>query len=188
MAELRRHAGIGALPLEFCILTATRTSETLLTDWTEIDLSKRLWTIPGPRRKGKKGATPDLAIPLSDRAMAILKETVDRTGGVGLVFQNDKGRRLSENTLLDTAKQLGQKITTHGFRSTFRDWAGDETNFPREICEAALGHKVGNDAELAYRRGSALQKRAQLMAAWARHCETPSVKRTGNVVAIGMAP
>ncbi len=189
IAGLRRFDGIGAAPLELCILSATRTSETLLADWSEIDWTKRTWTIPGKRRKGKNGDTPDLTVPLSDRCVEIFRQAALLTGTTGLIFRGNRDRRLSENTLLDTLKlkQMGREdVTTHGFRSTFRDWAGDRTAYPREIIEAALGHKVGNDVELAYRRRTALDKRRALMADWAKFCATPSI-RTGEVIPIGAA-
>lgn len=187
MADLRKHDGVGGLPLEFLILTATRTGETLGADWAEIDRPKRTWTIPGPRRKGKKGGGRPLTVPLSDRCVKILDKAEMLTGSTGLVFAGADGR-LSENTLLDTLKQMGRHgdATSHGFRSTFRDWAGDCTAFPRDIIEAALGHKVGNDVELAYRRRTALEKRRHLMADWAKFCSTPSI-RTGDVIRLGAA-
>jgi integrase len=189
MVRLRAHKGVGALPLEFCILTNTRTDETVGAVWPEIDLDKRLWTVPGRRRKGPKGKTPDLEVPLSDRCMAILQELA-QIGTSGLVFPNNgSGRRLGTNALLVTLKdQLQCPVTAHGFRSCFRDWAGDCTGFSREVVEAAMGHALADKVEAAYRRGSALQKRRQLMAAWARHCATPSGgERSDNVIAIGSA-
>jgi integrase len=186
MTTLRRFDGIGALPLELCVLTATRTNETLLADWSEVDWTKQTWTIPGTRRKGKNGDTPHLTVPLSDRCIEIFRAASELTGSTGLVFRGNRSRRLSENTLLDTLEQLGQSVTVHGFRSCFRDWAGDCTAYPREIIEAALGHKVGDEVELAYRRRTALEKRRHLMADWAKFCDTPSA-RTGVVIPIGAA-
>ena len=110
----------------------------------------------------------------------------ERNGRVGLIFPNDDGKRLGDNTLSYTLKQMGHVETTHGMRSTFRDWAGDRTIFPRDIVELALGHKVGNEVELAYRRGSALEKRRALMSAWAEFLNARSVAR-GEVVSIGTA-
>ena len=116
--QLREHDGIGSEPLEWLILTATRTSETLLADWTEIDLKAKVWTIPGPRRKGKKGEERPLAVPLSDRCMEILSATEKRPGRVGLIFSNE-GRRLGQNILNVTIARLGYPCVGHGFRSTF---------------------------------------------------------------------
>jgi integrase len=181
IAKLRQFDGVGSLPLEFCILTATRTSEVLGARWEEIDDETNTWTVPGARRKGRKGRESPLTVPLSARCLEILGPVDGRTG---LIFPNADGKRLSENTLLDTLEQMGCAVTTHGFRSTFRDWAGDCTSFPRDIVEMALGHKVGNEVELAYRRGSALSKRAQLMEVWSRFCSKPAVE-TAKVVTIG---
>ena len=114
-------------------------------------------------------------MPLSDRCLEILETMAKRTGKIGLIFRSPEGRRLSENTLNNTLTRLGHDETTHGMRSTFRDWAGDRTNFPRDVVEMALGHKVGNEVERAYRRGSALEKRRQLMNAWDRFCAVPVI-------------
>jgi hypothetical protein len=116
--------------------------------------------------------------------MAILRQIGPQEAG--LLFTGPRGQRLSENTLSDTMKQLGRSETVHGTaRSSFRDWCGDQTNFPREIAEAALGHVITNDVEAAYRRGSALAKRRRLMTAWADYLAKPAVERTGKVVTIG---
>jgi integrase len=185
IVALREFDGVGSLPLEFCVLTGTRTNEVLGAHWDEIDRKTNTWTIPGERRKGKKGREAALTVPLSERCLDILGEAADLHGRTGLIFPNDAGKRLGENTLLNTLEQMGCAVTTHGFRSTFRDWAGDCTNFLRDIVEMALGHKVGNEVELAYRRGSALDKRRQLMEAWSRYCAKPTAERNGKVVAIG---
>jgi integrase len=185
VAELREFDGIGALPLEFNLLTATRTSETLLADWSEFDLANALWTIPGNRRKGQKGKENPLTVPLSERCMAILRQIGPQAAG--FVFTGPSGQRLSENTLSDTMKQLGRSETVHGTaRSSFRDWCGDQTNFPREIAEAALGHTIANEVEAAYRRGSALAKRRRLMTAWTDYLAKPAVEQIGKVMAIGV--
>jgi integrase len=179
--RLRDFSGVGALPLEFNTLTATRTSEVLLAKWEEIDAPARLWTIPASRRKGRKGKESPLVAPLSDRCIEILDQVGKDTERTGLIFRNAIGRRLSESTLLDTMEQLGVDATPHGMRSAFRDWSGDVTSFERDVIEMALGHKVGSAVEQAYRRGSALEKRAKLMAAWARYC---AGQTDDNVVAI----
>src|SRR5215469_1501975 len=106
VSELREHNGIGSEPLEWLILTATRTNETLLADWSEIDFKAKVWTIPGPRRKGKKGVERPLAVPLSNRCMEILSATKKRTGRTGLIFSNE-GRRLGQNILNVTIARLG---------------------------------------------------------------------------------
>jgi integrase len=172
VAALRKFDGVGALPLEFNLLTATRTSETLLANWSEFDLENALWTIAAHRRKGPKGKESALTVPLSRRCVAILEELGPQPSG--LVFTNPGGRRLSENSLSSTMRQLGRSETVHGTaRSAFRDWCGDRTSFPREIAEAALGHTITNDVEAAYRRGSAIEKRRSLMQAWADYLDAP---------------
>jgi integrase len=186
MPELRRFEGVGAQPLEWLILTVTRTVETLGAVWEEIDRVKRIWHIPGVRRKGRKGKTPDLTVPLSDRCMEILADR-ERFGTTGLIFEGIDGE-LSENTLRDTLVQMGRidEATPHGFRSAFKDWAEDQTHWPKGVIEAALGHVIKNDVEAAYRRRTALEKRRHLMRDWATFCATPSVQ-TGVVIPIGAA-
>lgn len=179
------HEGIGSLPLEWTILTACRTGEARGATWEEIDLIKdKVWVVPAVRRKGKPGKVVDLVVPLSDRCIEILK-TLEPIATTGLIFRGNKGRRLSENTLLSTLEQLECPVTTHGFRSTFNDWAGDRTNFARDVIQMALGHKIGDGVEQAYRRGTAVEKRRKLMQAWARYCGTPTASKGNNVVAIG---
>ena len=170
VSELRQHDGIGSEPLEWLILMATRTSETLLADWSEIDFKAKVWTIPGPRRKGKKGEERPLAVPLSNRCMEILSTTEKRTGRTGLIFSNG-GRRLGQNILNVTIARLGHPCVGHGFRSTFRDWCGDH-GVQREIAEAALGHVVPG-VEGDYRRRDALALRRQLMQRWADFISQP---------------
>jgi integrase len=171
MGRLRNFRGDGALPLELATLTGTRTAEVLKATWDEIDLSARLWTIPAPRRKGRKGKEAPLIVPLSDRCLEILDQVGKDIEQTGLIFRSATGRRLGENALLDTLKkQLGYDATPHGMRSAFRDWAGDCTSFESDVVEMALGHKVGTAVVRAYRRGSAQKKRAALMESWARYC------------------
>jgi integrase len=183
VSELRQHDGIGSEALEWLILTATRTSETLLADWSEIDFKAKEWTIPGPRRKGKKGEERPLAVPLSDRCMEILSATEKRTGRTGLIFSN-QGRRLGQNILNVTIARLGHPCVGHGFRSTFRDWCGDH-GVQREIAEAALGHVVPG-VEGDYRRRDALALRRQLMQRWADFINQPW-QDSDNIVRIGAA-
>jgi integrase len=189
MLRLRQHQGSGALPLEFAILTTARAGDVQGALWEEIDLKgDRTWVVPAARRKGELGSDKvvDLVVPLSERCMEILK-MLEPLGTTGLVFRGNKGRRLSENTLLSTLAQLKCEVTTHGFRSTFQDWRGDCTNYPRELGEMALGHKVGDGVEQCYRRGTAVEKRRQMMQAWAKFIETPWVEPEGNVTPIGAA-
>ena len=176
MGELRERDAIAALALEFCILTATRSGEVLGARWSEIDLEARVWTVPAGRMK----AAREHRIPLSERAAAILEKLAKaRTGE--LVFPGKRaGKPLSVMAMKMVLRRMKlDGVTVHGFRSAFRDWAGNETHFPREVAEAALAHVIGDKAEQAYRRGDALEKRRDLMSAWAEYCES---KGGSNVV------
>jgi integrase len=148
--------------IKFVILTAVRSGEARLADWSEFDLDEKLWTIPAERTKTKK----ELIVPLTDAAIAALPEK-----GEGWVFRGRKPKTplalMSMPSWITTNKP---GVTMHGFRSAFRDWVGDKTECPREIAEMALGHQVGNAVEQAYRRGDALQKRRALMKDWADYC------------------
>ncbi|MDQ6702350.1 MAG: tyrosine-type recombinase/integrase [Pseudomonadota bacterium] len=144
-----------SLALQFLILTAARSGEVLGARWDEIDLGKAVWTIPASRMKAGR----EHRVPLSARAMAILGKLAGVRGGK-TVFE----------TSSESLRKLVKGATVHGFRSAFRDWAGEETSSPREIAEAALAHATGNAVERAYRRGDALEKRRVLMAAWGEYC------------------
>ncbi len=162
-ARLRERHAMAALALEFTILTAARTGETLGATWDEIDLDDNVWTIPGGRMKAGR----EHRVPLAARAIEILRLCErGRTGDV--VFPGQRADRpLSNMSMEMLLRRMGErKATTHGFRSSFRDWAGERTTFPREVAEAALAHQVGDETERAYRRGDALEKRRELMAAW----------------------
>jgi integrase len=164
MAALRERRGIAAPALEFLILTAARTGEVAGMRWEEVDLKAALWTVPKERMKAGR----EHRVPLSPRAVALLGEPSD-----GLVWPGLKeGKSFSTASLERVLDRLKVKATVHGFRSTFRDWVGDCTSFPREVAEAALAHVVENATERAYRRGDALDKRRQLMQAWADFCES----------------
>ena len=170
MAELRDRDSISARALEFAILTAARTSEVIGAKWPEIDLDAGVWTVPAERMKGGK----EHQVPLSKRAIAIL-EGLPRERG-GYVFPGAKAKApLSNMAMLELLRGMdGNGFTVHGFRSTFRDWAGDRTNFAREVIEHALAHQIKDKAEASYRRSAALEKRRQLMEAWAKYCSSLS--------------
>ena len=168
LARLREREALAARALEFCILTAARSGEVLGARWREIDLAARVWTVPAGRTK----AAREHRVPLCDRALAIL-EALARPAGEFIFPGRRRGKPLSPMAMEMVLRRMNRSdATVHGFRSAFRDWAGEETNFPREIAEAALAHRIGDKAEQAYRRGDALEKRRALMAAWASHCET----------------
>jgi integrase len=166
VAALRRRDAVAARMLEFLILTAARSGEVRGATWDEVDLDAALWTVPARRMK----AARDHRVPLVARAIEILRERA--RGGVknaGLVFPNYSGAPHSVNVFGALFRRMGiAGITTHGFRSSFRDWAGDETEHPREVTEAALAHAVGDETELAYRRSDALARRRHLMEEWER--------------------
>jgi integrase len=170
---------------EYIILTAVRTSEARYMRVGEVDFAERVWTIPAERMKTEDDPEgTDFEVPLSDPAIAILKAVIPKgAGSDAFVFagqwSGDHTKPLGENAVLHALKAIYPAITTHGCRSSFRDWAGDETNFERDIAEMALAHKVGDEVEQAYRRGTALKKRRKLMEAWARYVEGAS-----NVVTI----
>ena len=151
------------LAFELLILTATRTSETLKAQWDEID--GEIWTIPGHRMKAKQ----EHRIPLTKRCLDILEESKAFSDGDFIFPGRRTGTSLSNTSLLETLKRLGRKVTAHGFRSSFKDWATECTSFALEVSEAALGHTVKDKTERAYRRGDLFAKRRQLMEAWENH-------------------
>jgi integrase len=171
-----------ARALEFTILTAARSGETFWATWDEIDFSNRLWTIPATRMK----AGVVHVVPLCDRAMQILQDQYD-TRSSQFVFPGHRDNRPMSNTqMLSMLVQLGVKATVHGFRSTFSDWAHDAAVFPESVVEHALAHRVGDQTAQAYRRGSALEQRRKLMAAWEAYCERPP--QADNVIPIERRP
>lgn len=152
---------------EFLVLTATRTSELLGAQWSEIDMEKKLWTIPGDRMKAGK----EHRVPLSDRCIELLEAMVSFKDHEGLVFPgSSRGKPLSTMVFLMVLRRMELAITAHGFRSTFRDWASETTSFPHEVAEMALAHTVENKVEAAYRRGDLLEKRREIMNAWSLYC------------------
>jgi integrase len=172
MAELRAENGDSARALEFAILTATRTNETLKGRWSEIDWDAKVWTIPGERMKAGR----EHRVPLAPAAIAVLRDMRKANPKSDWVFPGSgKGETLSTMAMLMTLRRMKRTaITAHGFRSTFRDWAAEQTAFSRETAEAALAHSIGDRTEAAYRRGDALEKRRKLMEAWARYCGAPA--------------
>lgn len=175
MSKLRTEEGMAARALEFIILSAARTNEAIGATWDEIDLDQAVWTIPAGRMKARRPHR----VPLSAPAVALLR-TLKAQRLNDFVFAGmKKDKPLSNMACLALLERMGQaSITVHGFRSTFRDWAYEQTNFPREIVEAALAHTLKDKAEAAYRRGEALEKRAALMGAWASFC---AVTKSGEV-------
>ncbi len=169
MTELKKRPAVAARALEFTILTAARSGETRGMTWAEVNLDEKLWTVSASRMKA--GVSHE--VPLSDAALAIITTlNKDDLKPTDLVFPAPRGGAFSDMAMSQLLKRMGQpNITVHGFRSTFRDWAGDKTQFGREEVEMALAHTLGSSVERAYRRGRALEKRRDLMAAWAGYCD-----------------
>ena len=170
MARLRKEDSTSARALEWTVLNAVRTTPTIKAEWSEIDLGAKLWTIPAEKNKG--GRT-ELRVPLSDRAIEILDGLKTEKGNPYVFIGGVKGRGLSDMAMLKFLKGHGD-LTTHGFRSSFKDWASEQTSVPNEVSEAALGHVVRNETEAAYRRGDLLLKRRKLMQEWADYCASPA--------------
>jgi integrase len=170
MARLRALDTAAARALEFAILTAARSAEVYGATWAEIDAEARIWTIPAERTKQGR----EHRVPLSDRAAEIVEEMRRRLESDFIFPGQRRGKPLSHVAMAKVLERLEVDATVHGMRSAFRDWAGNETDFAREIAEAALGHVVGDAAERAYRRGDALEKRRALMTAWATFCSKAS--------------
>lgn len=169
MANLRKREGSAARALEFAILTAARTAEVRFLTWAEIDLAERRWICPASRMKMRR----EHRVPLSSAALAIL-EAIPPTFRVpdAFVFPRDVGQKaLSDGAMERVLDRMKVAVTVHGFRSTFRDWAGDCTEHAEAVVEAALAHSVGDDTRKAYRRSDAFEKRRSLMNDWAAHCD-----------------
>ncbi len=168
LARLRELEAIAAMALEFLILTAARSGEVLGAAWQEIDFEGRLWVIPAARMKGARAHR----VPLCGRALAILQRLADAKTGEFIFPGQRAGKPLSSMALEMVLRRMKiEGATVHGFRSAFRDWAGDCTSVPREVAEAALAHVAGDATERAYRRGDALEKRCEMMDAWAQYLE-----------------
>lgn len=168
IAELRQREATAARALEFCVLTAARSGEVIGLRRSEVDFDKRIWIIPPARMKAGR----EHRVPLSARAFAIVKGLAKEHEG-DFLFQGQRRNRPLSNMAMDMVlrRMKRTEATVHGFRSSFRDWAGNASNFPRELAETALAHVIGDKAEQAYRRSDALEKRRKLMDAWAQFCE-----------------
>ena len=167
MKLLREQNGISARALEFLVLTASRTNETLEATWDEIQWDPELWAIPAERMKG----TRDHRVPLTPSALQLVSEMADIKLNEFIFPGTKPGRPLSNMALLTLLKRMGYgHVTAHGFRSTFRDWAAECTSHPGEAAELALAHSVPNAVEAAYRRGDMLAQRRELLIEWERHC------------------
>ena len=168
---LQTEAGTAAQALEFTILTAARTGEVINATWSEFDLAAAVWTVPAERMKAKK----EHRVPLSPRELQILQALApEQVDPAAAVFPGQRpGKPLSNMAMLKLLERMGRDdLTVHGFRSSFRDWAAEQTNYPSEVVEMALAHTIKNKVEAAYRRGDLFDKRALLMQAWATWCST----------------
>lgn len=173
VGTLRKSESIGNLALEFLILTAARSGEVRGATWDEFDLGAKVWTIPAGRMKAGK----EHVVPLCDRAIEIVERAQEIRSSDTIVFPGLKGKPMSDATMAKALREAGvtkEQGTVHGMRSTFRDWVSEETSFPGDVAEAALAHTVKNKVEAAYRRGSLLAKRRDMMSAWAKYCEGDS--------------
>jgi integrase len=169
MKQLRQRQGRSpaATALEVLILTACRRDEVREMQWSEINWEQKTWTIPAGRMKTGK----EYIVPLADRVIELLRRLEERRRDGSLyVFIGNNETVLGEKSMLEVLRTMDDKATVHGFRATFRDWAGDETDYPRELIEECLSHQVGNAVERAYRRRSSLEKRREIMEAWASYC------------------
>lgn len=177
IVALRKHDASVAVTLSFelTVLTATRTSEILNAKWSEVDEENLVWTIPAERMKAKR----EHRIPLTARCIEILKSAKSLSGDSTFIFPGRKPEKpLSNMVFLMVLRRMKLDITAHGFRSSFRDWTSEQTNFPRDVCEMALAHTIQNKVEAAYRRGDLFEKRRELMEAWTSYCtsKTSGVK------------
>jgi integrase len=179
IAQLREREASSALALELCTLTAARSGEILGMRWSEVDLNRKIWTVPANRMKAGR----EHRVPLSPRAIVILRQLEKLKTGEFVFPGQARNKPLSNMAMEMVLRRMKiDDATVHGFRSSFRDWAGNVSSFPRELIETALAHVIGDKAEQAYRRSDALEKRRKLMEAWASYCE---LKKVGNVVQIG---
>ncbi|MBT9097659.1 integrase arm-type DNA-binding domain-containing protein [Methylovulum psychrotolerans] len=171
MSELKQQDSLAARCLEFTLLTAARTNETIGATWGEIDLGAKVWTIPSDRMKADK----EHLVPLSGACLALLK-AMQAIKQNDYVFAGGRGGGLSNMAMLKLLERMGRKgLTVHGFRSTFRDWAAETTHHENFVLEMCLAHTIKNQAEAAYRRGDLLEKRLNIMNEWASYCHGENI-------------
>lgn len=181
MADLRDQISTSGRALEFTVLATVRTSDTIGATWPEIDRAAKIWTIPAGRIKAER----DHRVPLPERAIEILDALPRERGNPHLFIGGRKGKGLSNMAMLELLRGMaGNGYTVHGFRSSFRDWCAEQTNYPRELAEVALAHALKDKTEAAYQRGDLLEKRRRLMRDWAKFCASPP-RAAGQVVGLG---
>ena len=179
IAKLKEQPGVGARALHFAILTAARSGEVRGMTWSEIDFAQKVWVVPADRMKAKR----EHRVPLSESALHLLRDmepSAENRKPDEIVFQGQRGKQLSDMTLTQVLRRMDLDVTAHGFRSSFRDWAGESTSHPREVIEQALAHQLRDASEAAYARGDLLAKRRVLMEDWAGWC----AKSPATVVAM----
>ena len=178
MKDLKSDTGVASRALEFTIFTAARTNEVIQAEWSEIDLNAKTWTVPGERMKAKR----EHRVPLSDAATTVLKAVL-RIDDTFIFPGHKRNSHLSNGAMLQVLKRLEHpEITVHGFRSTFRDWCAESTNFPSDVAEMALAHTLRDKTEAAYRRGDLFDKRQRLMSEWSKYCRrVPKVSAVSHI-------
>jgi integrase len=181
MRELRGDDTLSARALEFAILTAARSGEVRQAEWSEIDFEQKIWTVPAPHTKTRR----EHRIPLAPAVIDLLQALPREKDNAFIFVGTSAGSGLSRMAFQHVLARLGCGDTVHGFRSSFRDWSGEVTSYPHDVCEAALAHVRGDQSVRAYARGDLFDKRRKLMDAWAEYCATPAAAKTGNVVGIG---
>ena len=180
MIQLAERDSVSARGLEFLILNAARPGEVLGATWAEVDLEKAIWTIPADRMKADK----EHRVPLSESVLDVLRKMQDAAVSQFVFPGSQRDKPLSNMAFLQLLKRMGKSdLTAHGFRSTFRDWAAEQTAYPRDVAELALAHSIGDKVEAAYRRGDLFEKRRNLMDAWAGYCSTIQ-ENVGKVIPI----
>jgi integrase len=183
LVALRSRQGVSAQAFEFLILTAARTNEVVGAQWDEIDFATATWTVPAARMKAGR----EHRVPLAPPAVALLRSLLTEEGNP-FVFISAPGRGLSAVALAQVLQRMDRaSVTVHGFRSTFSDWAHEQTAFANHVIELSLAHTIGSGTERAYRRGDLFDKRRKLMEVWANYCATVPTKAVGEVVPIRVA-
>lgn len=174
MKQLRNQEGIAARAFEFIVLTVARTGEAIGAKWTEVDFTKEIWSVPAERMKAGRPHK----VPLTAASLGVLQAMHEIRLSDFIFPGTRENQPLSNMSCLAVLERMEREdLTVHGFRSTFRDWTAERTNFPREVVEAALAHVIGDKVEAAYRRGDLFEKRRQLMNAWSRYCGQPAAPK-----------
>jgi integrase len=180
MGELRQRQGVSARALEFLILTAARTNEVIGAKRDEFDFRQKIWTVPAIRMKAGR----QHRVPLSDAAIDLLEALPLEKGNDCIFVGSRSGKSLSNMAMLELMRDMRPDYVPHGFRSTFKDWCAETTNYPNIVSEMALAHRISNETESAYRRGDLVDKRRRLMRDWARYCTTAPAGLSAKVAAL----